>query len=256
MNDQQIFVLMAKTPNIRAVQIADALDVALCDVSASLRSLVEVGDVLQSKGIAPNQQPTMIYNLSEEFKKSKECRAVMAIIESQKPATAPPAGAPAATPAPISIPVFAPAAKSAASRAEKGIAYLELHGATAQKDLRIAMGLTGKEYPSNFLASAIRNGKVHRDGNAWKPGAAPQPKQLDNVEQVGNIIVATKDASQVPQAVVDAITTAPAPTASSHRCAIWSDGTFELETNGARVAVLSHEQAHALVSFIEKIGAQ
>lgn len=81
MNDQQIYALMAKTPGLRAVQIADALDQELVDVSNALRSLVEVGDVVQTKGIAPNGHQAMMYDLSDEFKKSREGKALLVFVE-------------------------------------------------------------------------------------------------------------------------------------------------------------------------------
>jgi predicted transcriptional regulator len=72
MNDQKIYELMFKTPGIRAVQIADALDAELVDVSEALKALVEIGDVVQSKGFSPNGRQAMIYNLSETFKRSRQ----------------------------------------------------------------------------------------------------------------------------------------------------------------------------------------
>lgn len=49
-NDQKIYTLMLKTESIRAVQIADALDEELVDVSSALKALVDVGDVVRTPG--------------------------------------------------------------------------------------------------------------------------------------------------------------------------------------------------------------
>ena len=241
MNDQKIFELMAKTPGIRAVQIADALDAELVDVSAAMRSLVEVGDVVQSKGFSPNGHPAQIYDLSEAFKKSKEGLAILAAVTPKAepaPLAVPVFAKPAPpAPAPVATPVFVPAAQpptigAGPSIADLGIAYIVKHGAVSQEDLRIAMRLGKGIYPSSYLLSAIRSGKVHKDGNFWKPGAAP----------------ATKDATPIPQAVVDAIEAAPAPVAlavagkPTARCITW----LELQREDGTLLRLSADEAGAV----------
>lgn len=54
MNVLDILRLMAKAPAICAVQIADALDKDLAEVSNAMRDLVDSGSVVQSKGVAPD----------------------------------------------------------------------------------------------------------------------------------------------------------------------------------------------------------
>lgn len=245
MNDQQIQVLMAKTPDIRAVQISDALDKPLTDVSQALRSLVEVGDVVASKGFSPNGHPAQLYNLSDEFKKSKEYKSVMAIVAAQQPpAAAPSPVAARPAPAPVATPVFIPADQPTSSRAERGIAYITKHLRATQDDLRKAMGLSKAQYPAAFLSAAIRSGKLHKDGDIWKLGAAP----LDSVVEVGNIAVASTDSSPIPAAVVHAIAAAPV-----FRCGLWSDGMLELQRNGSTVAVLEQQEGEQLVGFVNRM---
>lgn len=145
------------------------------------------------------------------------------------------------------------APRSGPSKVQLAIDCITRLGAATDDQLRDAMKLDPKAYVGAYLAAAIKGGRVVRDGDRWTI-----PKALDSVERVGNIIIASRDNSPIPQTVVDAITKAPAegaPAAARHRCAVWSDGTFELETNGERVAVLTHEQAVTFVSFIERIGA-
>lgn len=272
MNDQQIYALMAKTPGIRAVQIADALDAELTDVSAALRPLVEVGDVVQTKGWSPNGHPAQVYELSDAFKKSREGKELLARLGA--PAEAKPAPAaeiaetvklPVAAIAPeptLPVAVVAPAF----SKVDRAIAFITKFGAATDSEIRDAMGLTAKDSPTSYLASARKSGRVIRDGALWKLGTGKpqsQPKQLvhdlGNVVRVGNVIVATRDHSQVDPALVAQLagteTPPPAPTASKIRCAIWSDGTYEVKTDGVTVALLSHNEAEALLVFVEKIGA-
>lgn len=269
MNDRKIYVLMATKPDIRAVQIADALDVALCDVSASLRSLVDVGDVVMSKGLAPSGQQTMVYNLSDEFKKSKEYATVMGMVPAQpaKPAVPSPAvagPAPAAArpaPAPVAVPVFVPADQPTTSIAQRGVAYIVSRESVAESDLYAAMGLSKGRYPSAYLAAAVQAGKVHKDGANWKAGRAPTAP-LGRVAAVGNIVVAPKDSSPIPQAVVDAISppaeeravaAPPAPADPIFRCGLWSDGVLELQRDGSTVAVLQQAEGEQLASFVNRM---
>lgn len=246
MNDQKIYALMAKTPDIRAVQIADALDADLADVSAALRPLVEVGDVVQRKGFSPNGHPAQVYNLSDEFKKSREYKALAQTSAPFPAPVTPQAPAPAETDPPAAI-------EPSGSKVDRAIACITRLGAATDDQLRDAMGLPAKTYVGAYLTSAVKAGKVVRDGDRWKLGTGKTeaaPKVLDSVEQVGNIVVETKGASPIPQAVVDAIGAGPAPVAApgatpavpNLRCALWSDGTLELQRNGEEVARLTETE--------------
>lgn len=254
MNDQQIHVLMAKTPDIRAVQISDALDKPLAEVSQALRALVEVGDIIAGKGFAPNGHQAQVYNHSAAFMKSKEYPAVLAIAAGQKPAAAAAAGAPspvAARPAPVSasaaIPVFVPAGQQTSIGAEQsvadlGIAYIVKHGAVLQGDLRVAMKLSATNYPSSYLATAIQHGKVHKDGNTWRAGPAGKKQLPVSVFQAK---------AETPS--LAATVAAHASTAPIFRCGLWSDGVLELQRNGSTVAVLEQKEGEHLASFVNRM---
>jgi hypothetical protein len=276
MNDQQIHVLIAKTPGIRAVQIADALDKPLADVSQALGALVEVGDVVRSKGFAPNGHPAQLYDLSDDFKKSKDYKAVLAIVEAQPPtpaALSPVAARPA--PAPVVTPVFLPVDQPTSSRADLGIAYVRKHLSVTQDALRTAMGLKRGEYPSNFLKAAIGNGKLHKDGDFWKVGVAAKNQLPDSVitappenpapaaaprpaadpiksEVVRDVFVSARSAAAL-DTVVAAIAAAPVSTVPMFRCGLWSDGVLELQRNGSTVAVLEQKEGEQLAGFINRM---
>lgn len=273
MNDQQILALVATTPDIRAVQIADALDKPLTDVSAALRSLVEVGDILQSKGTAPNNHPTMVYNLSDEFKKSKDYRAVMAIVEAQRPPVSPGAAAmpvvepvvPAQAKAePVAIPVFAPKDPPRDSKAQRGVDYIVKHGSVSHVDLQKVMELTKLQFPAAYLTSAIRNKIVHKVGNTWKAGAAPTATVTGPVVKITDAGAKPKDTvavqqptrDQQPVAAVVATKTTVVPAvvvAPVFRCGLWSDGVLELQRDGSTVAVLEQGEGEQLASFVNRM---
>jgi hypothetical protein len=208
MNDQQIYALMAKTPGIRAVQIADALDAPLSDVSAALRPLVEVGDVVQTKGFSPNGHPAQVYELSDAFKKSREGKELLARLGTPAEAKPAPAAELAET---VKLPAAAVEAAPpvrhgpTATKVDRAIAFITRFGSASDNQLRDVMDLPPKAYVGAYLASACKAGRVIRDGDRWKLCGAPA-KPLDNLEVVGNVIIATRDHTPVPVEVKAAIT--------------------------------------------------
>jgi pyruvate dehydrogenase E2 component (dihydrolipoamide acetyltransferase) len=178
------------------------------------------------------------------------------------PAAARPAPAAATpAPAPVAVPVIVPADQPTTSLAQRGVAYIVSRESVVESDLRAAMGLSKGRYPSAYLVAAIQAGKVHKDGAIWKAGRAPTAP-LDSVVAVGNIVVASKDSSPIPQAVVDAISSPaeeravaapPAPADPIFRCGLWSDGVLELQRNGSTVAVLQQAEGEQLASFVNRM---
>jgi hypothetical protein len=237
-NDQQIYAVMAKTQDIRAAQIAEMLGRPLPAVSESLRSLVDIGDVVKTKGTDPQGAQAMIYNLSDEFKKSKAYESVAAI-DAPKPAVVAPAA-----PAPVAVPTFVPAGQPTRSRAELGTAYVAEHGSVTQEALRTAMGLKRGEYPASYLTAAVRDGKLHKDGDKWKAGWAPSADGQHSTRSV------KADGAVTVPAPVPA---APRAVASVFRCGLWSDGVLELERDGSTVAVLKQAEGEHLISFINRM---
>lgn len=191
MTDQKIFELMLKTPDIRAVQLSDWLDQDLKSVSEALRDLVDTGNIVKAHGTAPNGQPAMIYNFSDEFKGSREYCALVAlaghslapvvplVVHVIEPKPAPAAPAPAETLVPVAPvrPVLpeAPlrAAAAGPSRAERAIAAILERGPLSDADLREVMGIREGEYPSSCLGAAVKAGKVYKGAAGWSAGAAP-----------------------------------------------------------------------------------
>ncbi len=218
MNDQQIYAIMAKTPNIMAVQISDRLDAPLKDVSEMLRGLVEVGEVVAHSGIGPNQRPAQMYNFSDEFKKSR--KGLDLIAQAGVAAVADPAPAAAAAPAagPNVTPVPTPAARR--TKVQMAIEYLTTHKVATSAEIRTAMGLAKTSPPTAYLKDAIASGRICRDADRWTlgSGVAPEKKcatgavsskpaqgDVENVVKVGNIVVATKDSTVIPDSVLSAL---------------------------------------------------
>lgn len=279
MNDQKIYELMFRTPNIRAVQISDALDADLGEVSRALRPLVDIGDVVQHKGVAPNGQPALMYNLSDDFKKSRQyADLVAAAAAAAKPTQAPAAPATAEergvelmqvmvpsmaaatlapTPTPTESPTAAPATEPpCAGRSERAIAHIVGNGSATDQALREVMGIRPEEYPSSYLSHAVRAGRVMKKGSLWVPGNGA-PVEPDRAPPFGSRLnlpgstpkptaaPARKAAPQAPEPA------AVQPIAPTFRCGLWSDGVLELQRNGVTVATLEPTESKVMLNFID-----
>lgn len=268
MNDQQIYLLMLKTPDIRAVQIADALDQELVDVSSALRDLVAAGDVVQAKGMSPNGHPAQIYNLSADFKKSKDFVALAAIVIEKALVVSPPAAAVVAAVAAVVAPVVAigPAVPPVppvgfapiGTRVDRALAFITKNGSANTAQLRAAMGLNTSQAPSSFIAPAVKNGRIVRDGAVWKlgtgkPAAAVPAAHIPPAEIPVRAAPPTPAAVPAPPAAaMELLSVAPvAPKAATvYRCGLWSDGVLELQRDGATVARLTHADGEQMAGVI------
>lgn len=177
MNDQHIYLFLARKPDSRAQDIADAMDVDLPVASASLRSLVDVGDVVRQSGKGPNGLPAQLYNLSDAYKRTKDGLAVLATVAGFKDAAPSAMPAPAA-PVAVETPVFAQETTMPVSETIKttkvnlAIAAVQ-KGSLSDDEMRIVMGIVRPANPSAFLVSAIKTGRIHKGEKGWTKGVAP-----------------------------------------------------------------------------------
>lgn len=273
MNDQQIYELLAKAPaeGLRAVQVCDLLDQELVDVSAALKSLVDVGDVVRTPGTAPNGQAAQFYTLSDTFKASREYKAFMAL------AAATPAPTPAPTPDNTSAPVPAAPKKS---RTDDAIEYIRHRGRVSTAELKVHMGLKSGEAPATWLAVPIRDGRLARDGVYWMIGAGPasdagkatkptaargaipklgdalaakSPQTLLNALKAAAKAPEQPAAREVPAPTGEPVAPPPAQPAGRFRCGLWSDGVLELQRDGVTLTELTRGEGEHMADFIGRM---
>lgn len=228
MNDQQILSLIAANPNMRAVQIADALDEAKCDVEASLRCMVEEGDIVTSIGKSALGCDVLEYNLADKFLGDRENAALLE--KARTPDT------PKFSDQTL-LPDFG------RTKPELALAYLRKFQRASSAELRAAMGLDGKQYPQAYLTASLKNGEIVKTVRGW---------ELGNCKRAAIVPVERN----LPQAEA-AIPASPAPgsitliqTNRALRCAIWSHGTVELHADSQLIAVLTRDQADFIADFI------
>lgn len=267
MNDMQIYELVAKTPRISASELANALNVDLKAMSLSLRLLVDVGDLAKSTRFGELGRQCQVYELTDEFRRSRAGKDLLVGIGNEAAAAPAPAPEHAETvKSPAAAPASAAPPAAIGSKVDRAIACITKLGAATEDQLRDAMGLTAKAYPGSYLAQAMRSGRVARDGDRWKLGTGkPQlsAKQLvhdqGSVVRVGNVIVATRDSTQVPAEVKAAVSELrkPAPVdeaigarSEEYRVGIWSDGTIELQLNGEEVVRMTEGELAIINEFM------
>lgn len=266
MNDQKILALMATKADMRAVQISDAFDISLKDASDAMRDLVEVGSVVQSKGVAPNQQQCMVYNLSDDFKNSREGRAILG---------AAPVPVPQVGVAPIVVPVFLPKPETPSvreskpadvarsprkSKASLGVDFIISNKQASIEQLRTAMGLLNGQYPAAFLGAAVAAGKVHSENGVWCPGPAaqlPADRRTADVGIEGRALAHQPVApSGMPSEVKLGDLMVDSVGSPVFRCGLWSDGVIELQRDGVTIAQLVQREGEHLAGFINRMLAK
>jgi hypothetical protein len=219
-NDEKICAFLARKPSSRAVDLADHFDVELADMSAALRSLVDVGDIVRVSGTGPNGQQAQLYSLSQTFMRSKDGRQLLATTQAaqavavaapQTPAPesaaeplphaevcAPPAAA-ALAPAP-KLPVLTETSTLSDAMVERlnkkgppvpaekresitahALSYIEKNQPVNDAQLRAELGLSSRQYPSDLLRYAVKVGRVVRVGDSWRIGEAGAAASVDRV---------------------------------------------------------------------------
>lgn len=144
-----VLEVIAGTPNCRAVQIVDKLDMDAEEVLASIKALIQVGDVESSEGKAPNGLPCTVYNVSERFKATATYASLVA----------------KSTAANFAAPGL--------NRVERAIEWVRQHGTATSAELHAVMGLDDNEAPSKVLTSALTTKRLVKDGKNWTLGPGP-----------------------------------------------------------------------------------
>ena len=272
MNDQIIYELLAKAPaeGLHAVQLCDAINepsIELADVSRALGALVEVGDVVRMPGLAPNGQQAQFYALTSDFKNSRDYKLIMA--KQAGTAAASPAPTPAPTPDNTSAPVPSERPKS---RTDDAIEYIRHRGRVSNAELKTHMRLQKGESPVSWLAIAVRDGRLLRDGMFWligsgKPATGRATKHTaarGAIPKLGATLAAKspqpapaapeqKAAPDMPAPAPEAVAALPAPAAGVFRCGFWSDGVLEMQRDGVTLTELTRGEGEHMADFIGRM---
>lgn len=152
MNEQQILDTVARKGRLRAVQLSDWLDVPVEDARAQLMALVAVGDLVATDGFAPNGRADVYFDLSDAF------RASDAGVLLTRKAEAANFGDPSM------------------SKVDRAIAFVREKGTATSSELHALLELKPEQTASTWLAGALRDGRLVRDGKNWTVGTGVAPK--------------------------------------------------------------------------------
>lgn len=292
MNDQKIFEQVAKEPRIGAAAIANNLGLTLATVSADLRMLVDMGDLVKSIHFEEgNGRQWQVYELSEEFKRSHKYKAIANVIaavsapESKPAAASTPAeqefkqaefltghtlvrGQVTAGTVQPTVTVVqetaapAPRAETGLTKIQMAIACITKVGSASADQLREAMGLHPKASVSPYMKAAREDGRVYRDGDRWMLGAGKEaaPAAFTPKASQDNAPSPSPDTDPIEPAVKSesplhpdlAAAAEPAP---QLRCAVWSDDMIELQRDGEEVARLTQEEFEFISGFMTRRAA-
>jgi hypothetical protein len=252
MKDSKMCALIAAQPYIRAVQIADAMEMGIEEVEDELRPHVNRGHMVTKDVLAPNGRSVAGYAFSNEFRKNEVYAAIMAQSQPQATALSMSAGSTAAAQlsttvaaqnvertvdrAPIATGALPPdQAARPLSRATVVVDFIRANGSATQEQVRDLLKLKPKEQPTSVLSSAVKTRRLVKQGNLWTLGT--------NVSEMRS----------APAAKSPAKALIPAP--AGFRCGCWSDGDVELQRGGQQLAVLTMDECRVIARMVEAVPA-
>lgn len=245
MTTEKLFNLIAKAPMMRTVQIADRLDISVEDADALLRQGLQAGHIIEHEVDAPNNRKAMAYELSAQY---MAANALVAAPRAAEPRT--PAPQPAAPPN-----VSHEMAARGLTKVERAIAYVRKNGPASSAQLHKELELSEGVHVSSYLGSAVRTGRLARDGQTWSmPGpAAIAPANIPKFSTLISAPAAVDLVQTVQPATVEAAL--ENPVIKAFRCGLWSDGTFEIQRNGATVATLHPDEHDTVLETLQRARA-
>lgn len=142
------------------------------------------------------------------------------------------------------------------SRVDLAVAFVEDRARATSAELHTLMGLAPDEYASSALSSALRNGRLAKDGKNWMPGPKAFPDTRESEGKQGALpptkepLTSEKDAGKPLQALKKALVELPPAKPSRCRFAVWSDGQVEIKVPEMPSLELSRAEFDDLVRFV------
>ncbi|MCC6071430.1 hypothetical protein ACFSQU_17975 [Massilia sp. GCM10020059] len=233
--------LIAKVPMVRTVQIADRLDMPVDQADKLLRQSLQAGHIIEHEVDAPNNRKAMAYELSAQY------MAANALAQPAKPVE--PSHQPVAV-------VTDDRTTRPQTKVDRAIAYVRENGPSTSTQLHAELGLAEGVHVSSYLGTAVRDGRMLRDGNTWSlPGAGTvAPAEIPKFSTIRSVSSVSESASQQSGETAKAAAQASS-TPAAFRCALWSDGTFEIQRNGATIANLLPHELDTVIETLHRVRA-
>ena len=240
----KLLELIAKVPLMRTVQIADRLDVTIDQADELLRQGIQAGQIIEHEVDAPNNRKAMAYELSAQY------MAANALAQPSKPLER--------STLPVAL-VSGDRSTRPPTKVDRAIAYVLKNGPSSSTQLHAELGLAEGVHVSSYLGTAVRDGRMLRDGNTWSlPGAGTvAPADIPKFSTIRSALQAAKSAPQQERETVDTAQQESGATGATgaFRCALWSDGTFEIQRNGATIASLHPDEHCTVIQTLQRARA-
>lgn len=155
----KILEIILNKPNLRAVDIADRLDIDAERVRPLIAADIETGSVVEEEITGPNGRPAMSFRFASEQAKAPVAAELQAASVPARVARALP-------------PAQRPVVASNPTRADRAIAFLhERHPEPVSGvELMLAMGLSIHHSPYQTMRSSINRGRVDYTNHMWTLG--------------------------------------------------------------------------------------
>jgi hypothetical protein len=255
MTGRRILEIIAMTPNCRESHIYNGVHVDEHETHALIASLEAVGDVIAST----REDGVTFYKLSGKFKASDAYKRIAMQVEVESRIVP---GLP---------------------RVERAIEYVRAKGVATSSELHQVMELERDELASRYLADALQDGRLIKDGKYWTIGAGQQaaepkaapalsvpqfvPPQSENVFPIAPRTARAKIPTKLDfSGFADMlnrrmdgateITATTSGTAPKIRCGLWSDGSVEVQRDGKTTALLFVEEMVCLADFWSRVSTK
>jgi hypothetical protein len=134
------------------------------------------------------------------------------------------------------------------TKIDRAIAFIAAHDGATDGQLHGVMGLPHGRTVSSSLRTAITDGRLARDGARWIVGPGN-----DGIKPAAKAALAAKPApvALIMAGPVPYIGAMPAP--DPFRCALWSDGSIELQRSGQTLALLTTIEQTTLLQLMRQV---
>ena len=237
----KLLELIAQVPLMRTVQIADRLDMSIDQADELLRQSIQAGQIIEHEVDAPNNRKAMAYELSAQY------MAANALAQPAKPIER--------SNQPVAV-VTDDRTTRPLTKVDRAIAYVRKNGPATSTQLHAELSLAEGVHVSSYLGTAVRDGRMLREGSNWSlPGAGTvAPADIPKFSTIRSALPAEKNApTQDGEASSPVQQESGTPT--PFRCALWSDGTFEIQRNGTTIASLHPDEHSTVIETLQRARA-
>ena len=187
-DEKDLLDLLRKNPGLRTMQLCDRLDQEISDVETALGPLLRSGAIRAEQVMAPNNRKATAFWIVEAIAPTASTKKL--------------ASAGSSEPAVSTATATVMAVEKRSTKVNIAIEFIrrQAEKKATTEQLHALLGLRNGEYPTQYLQSALNNGRLVKSGTIWSLGVAAtqEPKQsAAPVKKVTPAVTSRSDASGV-----------------------------------------------------------